>query len=688
MSALRAAPALALALSVSLGLSAACSPARRSEPAADAAAPAADPLAPLHAFEEARRAATDFRTLPPSDRARGPDPYGIRALPASAAPARFAGLLRGRDAVVLLDASLHEIDRAPTAASPSGLAVSAAGEIFVVGEQSPGIRRYRVASGRLHASATIAADVLALRDVAIGAEGVLYAVEERRGQLLSIPLDGGEVRLLAAGAGAFRVARVGGRVLVDSLLDHTLVAYDVDARGFPREDGAITIHHDGPIWGFEAIDVGGDLVLAAGGVEDHPLDRSGGSFGYIDSFVFFYRIARGARVAEKLAEINVSALGVVTPKALLFRARDGGFEARVAGYGSSPLLTITLGPSGSSAPPVTKTSKLVPGIAAIAAGDGEAIVAADPLLDAWIETTDGAVVTVPAEDPGEHPPSPTPASRLGEALFFTTAMAPWTSSEGPLSRFTCETCHFEGHVDGRIHATGRGDVHATTKPLLGLFNNRPHFSRALDPDLTTVAHNEFRVAGAKSDHDPWFSADVEAQPWLRGLGVPASELDPVSLRRALMTFLMDFTHRPNPAALAARTFDRSAGVGAGLFARRCEGCHAARVIADDPASRVAPAEWERLVLSREGAIVWGMSEYRKTGIEPYVHELGARVPSLRRLYKKRPYFTNGSAKTLREVLSRARFGGAPGFFHDGAPAGLEALSEVEKDALEAFLDLL
>jgi len=56
--------------------------------------------------------------------------------------------------------------------------------------------------------------------------------------------------------------------------------------------------------------------------------------------------------------------------------------------------------------------------------------------------------------------------------------------------------------------------------------------------------------------------------------------------------------------------------------------------------------------------------------------------------KKRPYFTNGSAKTLREVLDRARFGGAPGFFHDGAPAGLEALSDVEKDALEAFLDLL
>ena len=693
MSALRAAPALALA--VSLGLGAACSSPRRGEPEAGAA-PLPDPLAPLHAFEESRRAATDFSALPPSDRARGPDPYALRALPASAAPARFAGLLRGRDALVLLDASLHEIDRAPTAASPSGLAVATTGEVFVVGERSPEIHRYQTTSGRLHASGKIAAGVLTLRDVALGPEGVIYAVEERRGQLLTFPLDrsrdGGAARALTAGAGALRVARVGSRVLVDSLLDHTLVAYDVDPRGLPRAEGAITIHHDGPIWGFEAIDVGGDLLLAAGGVEDHPLDRSGGSFGYIDSFVFFYRIARGARAAEPLAAINASALGVVTPKALLLREKNGGVEARVAGYGSSALLTITLGPSGSSAPKATTTTAtLAPGIAAMAAGDGEVIAAADPLLDAWIKIADGAVVAVPAEDPGEHLPPPTPASRLGEALFFTTAMAPWTSSEGPLSRFTCEACHFEGYVDGRVHHTGRGDVHATTKPLLGLFNNRPHFSRALDPDLTTVAHSEFRVAGANSDHDPWFAAPLAEQPWIRGLGVPEGELDPASLRRALMVFLMDFTHRPNPMAIDHAAFTATERAGASVFARRCEGCHAARLVADDPASRAAPADWERLVLAREGAIVWGMNEYRRTGVEPYVHELGARVPSLRRLYKKRPYFTNGSAKTLDDVLARARVGGASGFSHDrapDAPSGQEALSEREQGELAAFLYLL
>ena len=82
--------------------------------------------------------------------------------------------------------------------------------------------------------------------------------------------------------------------------------------------------------------------------------------------------------------------------------------------------------------------------------------------------------------------------------------------------------------------------------------------------------------------------------------------------------------------------------------------------------------------------MWGSDAYEKTGIEPYVHERGARVPSLRRLYKKRPYFTNGRADTLRSVLELARFG-AP-FSHAGGDG--ERLSPPDVDALLVFLDLL
>jgi hypothetical protein len=229
-------------------------------------------------------------------------------------------------------------------------------------------------------------------------------------------------------------------------------------------------------------------------------------------------------------------------------------------------------------------------------------------------------------------------------------------------------------------------VHAVTKPLLGLFNNRPHFSRAQDPDLTAVVFNEFRVAGAKSDHDPWFSFDPRDAPWVRFLGSTAPVLTPEAMRRALMSFLMAFQHRPNPAVLGRATFSDRERRGALVFRDRCEGCHEARLASDQEASRVPFERWEGLVMAPEGAIVWGKDVYVKSGILPYVHEKGARVPSLRRLYKKHPYFTNGSADTLEDVLERARFFPS-GFQHALTKDANSPDAGVAFGAVEATLDV-
>jgi hypothetical protein len=260
-------------------------------------------------------------------------------------------------------------------------------------------------------------------------------------------------------------------------------------------------------------------------------------------------------------------------------------------------------------------------------------------------------------------------------------LAPWNSSQGQLSRFTCETCHHEGYIDGRVHFTGRSDVHATTRPLLGLANNRPYFSRALDQTMTQMVHSEFKVANRHNGRDPWFALAETDVPWARAFGVPA-EISPELLRESFMTFLLDFTHRANPAADHARFTDLERA-GAEAFRDRCASCHEARLVADDPASRVPFERWESLVLSPAGPIVWTSGGYAKTGVVPYVHESGTRVPTLRRLYKKWPYFTNGSARSLAEVLDLFA-----GRFHDHAPTNAAPLSEPEKRALLAFLDLL
>ena len=653
-----------------------------------------DPLAGLRAWEMATRSKTDFAHVRGSDVGLGTDPYVIRSLEGAQGPGHapcFAGILRGRDALVELDGALTEVGRLPSPASPTGLAVAKGGDVFVVGELSTRVARFRTVGGRLQAAGSIdLVDARAMRDVATGPEGLVYVVEEHDGRLITFrpsasddasPADRVDDPLCN---GPLHVARVDRYLLVDCLLDHQLIVRSVDERGFPRRSGEVRIARDGPIWGMDAIAQGGRLLVAVGAVEDHPLDRTQGSFGFIDSFAALYSVAEGT--VSKLGEVNTSAFGVVTPKAvLLARPSSSAVELVIAGYGSGELATLDWADPGTPAPPTVHEQSVPPGVAMIErAADGSWLMA-NPLLDAWVRVTARDVAVVPVEDDLSRV-RPLD-SKLGEALFFTTLMAPWNRSDGRLSRFACETCHFEGYVDGRTHHTGRGDVHATTKPLFGLFNNRPHFSRALDPDLTTMVNNEFRVAGANSGHDPWFSLSPEAVPWLRYLGVQAETLTPLTLRRSLMSFLMDFAPRPNPVAAGRKSFSDVERAGAEVFRSRCESCHEARLVADEPSTRVPFSRWEDLVMSREGPIVWAHAEYEKTGVEPYVNERGARVVSLRRLYKKHPYFTNGSAKDLRTILDGARFANGR-FWHEGAPDTATSLTDQEKSQLAAFLDLL
>ena len=492
-------------------------------------------------------------------------------------------------------------------------------------------------------------------------------------------------------------------MIADCVLDHALVIHRLERSGAPSREPPVVIRHDGPIWSFDAVATPTGLLIAAGGVEDHPLDRTIGAFGYIDSFLFLYRVDGSTGTSARETAVNLSEIGVITPKAIALR--EAPLAVTVTGYGSDKLVELSF-PEGAGGAPKVRTQAFVPGTNGVAALDDGRLVFANPLLDAWIVAHRDAPPTVTpiasVSSGGPSPPrrTPDPEMRLGEALFFTTLMAPFNRAEGPLSRFTCETCHYEGYVDGRTHHTGRDDVHAVTKPLLGLFNNRPHFSRALDPDLTAVVFNEFRVAGAKSGHDPWFSLAANDAPWVHFLGLPDGALTPETMRRALLSFLIAFQHRPNPAVLGRAEFSDLERRGAAFFRDRCEGCHEARLASDQAPSRVPFERWESLVMARQGAIVWGRDLYAKSGVLPYVHENGARVPSLRRLYKKYPYFTNGSADTLGDVLARARF--LPSGFQHAFPAsapkiadGAEALGAVEttldspsRDALLSFLELL
>jgi len=129
------------------------------------------------------------------------------------------------------------------------------------------------------------------------------------------------------------------------------------------------------------------------------------------------------------------------------------------------------------------------------------------------------------------------------------------------------------------------------------------------------------------------------------------------------------------------------GTAVEVFRDRCASCHAPRIVTDDPNSAVPFEKWQASIFDPTGAIVWARDGYEKTGVEPYVHPKGARTTSLRRLFKKHPYFTNGSAPDLATVVARARFTDAT-FFHDGAPPDAKGLDDADRAALVAFLSLL
>lgn len=647
--------------------------------AAVEASPHDKELTALWELEKQQRKSIDFATLPPSDHALGSDPYqivGVRD--------RFVGVLRGEGAVVLLDRTAKELARVPLAGAVA-IAVLPDDDVLAIGETG-GFLQLRIADDKLERISNVeVAGLIDARGIAVSSDGkTAYVVEERDGRLLafalarSAPNRGIQTtppRELGRCRGPIGVKTLGDVIATNCLLDRA-----IEIR---RGDVVTKIQHDGPMWGFDLHrDKRGTMLLAAGGVEDHPLERADGGFGYVDSFLFLYELTAGT--PTRLAAINLSEHRGITPKWIeLFEDADR-LGVETAGFGGGRHIVVSWPGGKLDAAPRIDAWPLPPGITGGAKLPGGPRILASSLFDAWVVQGVGTTLVAAGT-----PSTRTTTEKLGELLFFTELMAPWGKTDGKLSRFTCETCHHEGYTDGRTHYTGREHgglkVNATTRPLLGLFNNAPYFSRALDSSMTQMVHSEFKVANRHNGRDPWFQLTDRDVDWWTYLGVGGRVLPPELLREAFMRFLIQFTHRSNAAANHA-AFTASEQRGAEVFRDRCASCHAARLIAEEPATEVPFDRWQKLVLSPSGPLVWNTAAYAKTGVLPYVHDDGTRIPTLRRLYKKSPYFTNGSARSLADVLDRFAYDTTG--HHDQVTPAMTKLTADDKTALLAFLKLL
>ncbi len=648
----------------------------------------------LRVWETARRASADFASMPSGERVTGADPWAIVSVDAG----RDVILLRGAARLWLTDPSGRRLGSAPGPPVGSGLAIHGSWMV-AVGEALGEVWCYRIAHRRVTlARRQVVVGHTGFRDVVFSGDRRLFLIDGTAGRLISAVFDTTDATVHVekdqpVGREPHQLALAGDCLLVNLLSEHAVDIYPLGNSGEVPAAPVVSVTHDGPIWSMAARAATGGLELVLAGVEDRPLDRSSGFFGSIDSYLYVYDIELAANQgrATRRAAHNLSQHHLVTPKVLRYDPRTAEPSLFVAAYGGARGAVI----SGLAGPALGVRSFELP------AGSRSAVPAgpagwrlANPLADAWvaIDSAGADWRLIALSDPmfsKDGVVERTTTRRLGEILLYTELMAPLNATGGRRSRFSCETCHFEGYGDGRLHFTGRPGVYASTKPLRGLFNNNPYFSRALDPDLTTMVHAEFRVAGAANGRSPWFALAADDHRWLaKVLGGQERVWSPVALRGAVMEFLMASTHLPNPHAHGRTEYNALEAEGALLFRRACAGCHAPRWVTNDVATTVAFDDWEAAIF-KNGALVFASEEYARTGAVPAVHPAGARVPSLRRIYRKTPLLVGGGASNLAALVARSRWRDDGGFSHvPVAGDGWQVWTAGEAKALVAFLELL
>lgn len=236
---------------------------------------------------------------------------------------------------------------------------------------------------------------------------------------------------------------------------------------------------------------------------------------------------------------------------------------------------------------------------------------------------------------------------LGKRLFYT-ARQPMSGRQW----IACSSCHIDGDADGRTWQQPEGL--RQTQPLAALAWTHPlHWSA----DRDEVQDFEHTIRGKL----------MQGRGLLRGQ-LPDALDEPISGRSRLLDALAVYTnsHQPSLSPHAKDGLSAAALRGQKLFhstTTKCASCHSGPVYSD----------------SQPG----GKATYDiGTGRDDDTELMGTRydTPTLLGVYRSAPYLHDGSAATLRDVLTTAN----PGDKHGVT----SALSDAQVDDLVEFLKAL
>jgi cytochrome c peroxidase len=216
----------------------------------------------------------------------------------------------------------------------------------------------------------------------------------------------------------------------------------------------------------------------------------------------------------------------------------------------------------------------------------------------------------------------------------------------------------------------------TTAPYLSL--GEPATIEAFADNIVTT-HAQGAERGAEGFDKYPVTVRVRA-----GSGWENVTLSPEELRVALAAYMARIPPEPSPyVAPNRRALDREQRAGLTLFRDRCAGCH--QLVGDSATGDRIPArDLERRLLAGEVALTDARLHAVGT---PVLGEGGNNPPSLRGVWEAAPYFSDGSARTLEDVLRRTDPDATTVHAPENA-ARAPAFNERQRAALLAFLRAL
>ncbi|ACY19132.1 hypothetical protein [Haliangium ochraceum] len=234
---------------------------------------------------------------------------------------------------------------------------------------------------------------------------------------------------------------------------------------------------------------------------------------------------------------------------------------------------------------------------------------------------------------------------LGELLFYSKAM--W--SDSPRNQFTCNSCHWDGLSDRRMHPGYAESRWELARPAAGVGMLAPVFSPGQASNITTAVHGFVRAL------DERYFLDRGSRAWLGDIeltvgGEQIRALSTLAVRRALLVFLARRPVEPGFLRAPGQPLSAQAARGAELVLRDCARCH-------EPTPRVGSGQAlgaaEALEYLLERPLAWSAPRRERTGAAPYYTEAGNRVSPLTQLGRGGPFFTDGSAPTLVDLIRRS-----------------------------------